>query len=95
MNNARVCLFDSKVSIIASPMLHLGKWSTYFNDMKTLDGYNNNDEMIDISSHNTLFMTVKIYNICFMVNELGNTILLKNLRLEIKKLQELNLNRAA
>lgn len=30
-----------------------------------------------------------------MVNELGNTILLKNLRLEIKKLQELNLNRAA
>lgn len=62
---------------------------------KTLDGYNNNDEMIDISSHNTLFMTVKIYNICFMVNELGNTILLKNLRLEIKKLQELNLNRAA
>lgn len=29
-----------------------------------------------------------------MVNELGNTILLKNLRLEIKKLQELNLNRA-
>ena len=62
---------------------------------KTLDGYNNNDEMIDISSHNTLFMTVKIYNICFMVDELGNTILLKNLRLEIKKLQELNLNRAA
>ena len=62
---------------------------------KTLDGYNNNDEMIDISSHNTLFMTVKIYNICLMVNELGNTILLKNLRLEIKKLQELNLNRAA
>lgn len=62
---------------------------------KTPDGYNNNDEMIDISSHNTLFMTVKIYNICFMVNELGNTILLKNLRLEIKKLQELNLNRAA
>lgn len=62
---------------------------------KTLDGYNNNDEMIDISSHNTLFMTVKIYNICFMVNELGNTILLKNLRLEIKKLRELNLNRAA
>ena len=62
---------------------------------KTLDGYNNNDEMIDISSHNTLFMTVKIYNIYFMVNELGNTILLKNLRLEIKKLQELNLNRAA
>ena len=62
---------------------------------KTLDGYNNNDEMVDISSHNTLFMTVKIYNICFMVNELGNTILLKNLRLEIKKLQELNLNRAA
>lgn len=62
---------------------------------KTLDGYNNNDEMIDISSHNTLFMTVKIYNICFMVNELGNTILLKNLRLEIKKLQEFNLNRAA
>lgn len=62
---------------------------------KTLDGYNNNDEMIDISSHNILFMTVKIYNICFMVNELGNTILLKNLRLEIKKLQELNLNRAA
>lgn len=62
---------------------------------KTLDGYNNNDEMIDTSSHNTLFMTVKIYNICFMVNELGNTILLKNLRLEIKKLQELNLNRAA
>lgn len=62
---------------------------------KTLDGYNNNDEMIDISSHNTLFMTIKIYNICFMVNELGNTILLKNLRLEIKKLQELNLNRAA
>ena len=62
---------------------------------KTLDGYNNNDEMIDISSHNTLFMTVKIYNICFIVNELGNTILLKNLRLEIKKLQELNLNRAA
>ena len=62
---------------------------------KTLDGYNNNDEMIDISSHNTLLMTVKIYNICFMVNELGNTILLKNLRLEIKKLQELNLNRAA
>ena len=62
---------------------------------KTLDGYNNNDEMIDISSHNTLFMTVKIYNICFMVNELGNTILLKNLWLEIKKLQELNLNRAA
>lgn len=62
---------------------------------KTLDGYNNNDEMIDISSHNTLFMTVKIYNICFMVNELENTILLKNLRLEIKKLQELNLNRAA
>lgn len=51
--------------------------------------------MIDISSHNTLFMTVKIYNICLMVNELGNTILLKNLRLEIKKLQELNLNRAA
>ena len=62
---------------------------------KTPDGYNNNDEMIDISSHNTLFMTIKIYNICFMVNELGNTILLKNLRLEIKKLQELNLNRAA
>ena len=62
---------------------------------KTLDGYNNNDEMIDISSHNTLFMTIKIYNICFMVNELGNTILLKNLRLEIKKLQEFNLNRAA
>ena len=62
---------------------------------KSLDGYNNNDEMIDISSHNTLFMTIKIYNICFMVNELGNTILLKNLRLEIKKLQELNLNRAA
>lgn len=62
---------------------------------KTLDGYNNNDEMIDISSHNTLFMTVKIYNICFMVDELGNTIFLKNLRLEIKKLQELNLNRAA
>lgn len=62
---------------------------------KTLDGYNNNDEMIDISSHNTLFMTVKIYNICFMVNELGNTILLKNLRLEIKKLREMNLNRAA
>lgn len=30
-----------------------------------------------------------------MVNELGNTILLKNLRLEIKKLQEFNLNRAA
>ena len=62
---------------------------------KTLDGYNNNDEMIDISSHNTLFMTVKIYNICFTVNELGNTILLKNLRLEIKKLREMNLNRAA